>query len=360
MRVAESGKGVISGMSGSRSSASAVAIASGTWTDGASVNSYAGGSITSIPAASSGKQRYDAIVLDTSTGLVSRIAGSENTPTVSSDFLENLQPLPPELASSYQVLICVVKVTSSGIPTGYNGHYATNGVAGTIIEVLAPVSGAAIHAAPSKTNPVDADLVGLADSAASYALKNLTWSNLKATIKTYFDALYAPLTHASRHQTGGADAIKLDDLATPDDNTDLDCSTSKHGLMEKLPGTVQAFLGNGSWLTRVWDADIIFGDGSAVLEGQRATFRSPGACKITAIYIRELARISSSATFTLYIHAISADIGTAVDTFTISSVTYGSESGLSIAVSAGQMVTVVLSGISNAKQLLFSIAFEAT
>jgi len=38
--------------------------------------------------------------------------------------------------------------------------------------------------------PVDADTVPLIDSAASNVLKKLTWANIKATIKSYFDALY--------------------------------------------------------------------------------------------------------------------------------------------------------------------------
>ena len=59
---------------------------------------------------------------------------------------------------------------------------------------------------------------------------------------------YAPLTHASRHESGGADAIKLDDLATPDDNTDLDVSTSRHGLMPKLYDDGYYYLdGYGNW-----------------------------------------------------------------------------------------------------------------
>jgi hypothetical protein len=50
---------------------------------------------------------------------------------------------------------------------------------------------AATHAATSKTTPVDADELPLTDSAASYALKKLTFTNLKAFLKTYFDTLYA-------------------------------------------------------------------------------------------------------------------------------------------------------------------------
>lgn len=46
------------------------------------------------------------------------------------------------------------------------------------------------HAATGKTTPVDADELGIADSAASFVLKKLTWANLKATLKTYLDTLY--------------------------------------------------------------------------------------------------------------------------------------------------------------------------
>lgn len=57
-----------------------------------------------------------------------------------------------------------------------------------------------------------------------------------------------PKTHASSHQSGGSDAIKLDDLSAPDDNTDLDASTTKHGLLPKLANDSAKFLnGVGSW-----------------------------------------------------------------------------------------------------------------
>lgn len=51
-----------------------------------------------------------------------------------------------------------------------------------------------------------------------------------------------PGAHATSHQSGGSDPIKLDDLAAPDDNTDLNASTSAHGLLRKLPGDTVTFL----------------------------------------------------------------------------------------------------------------------
>lgn len=55
-------------------------------------------------------------------------------------------------------------------------------------QVNAIVSGTAgdiasgINGATAKTTPVDADLMCLTDSAASWVLKKLTWANLKATL----------------------------------------------------------------------------------------------------------------------------------------------------------------------------------
>ncbi len=54
--------------------------------------------------------------------------------------------------------------------------------------------------AASKTTPVDADNVFLLDSAAANNPKKLSWSNIKATIKTYFDTLYATKTELGTKQ----------------------------------------------------------------------------------------------------------------------------------------------------------------
>lgn len=50
--------------------------------------------------------------------------------------------------------------------------------------------GSSIHGATAKTTPVDADTMPLIDSAASNVLKKVTWANIKATLKSYFDTLY--------------------------------------------------------------------------------------------------------------------------------------------------------------------------
>ena len=56
--------------------------------------------------------------------------------------------------------------------------------------------------------------------------------------------------HKTKHERGGDDAIKLDDLDVPDDNTDLNASNVRHGLLPKLSGSPTTFLsGDGQWVT---------------------------------------------------------------------------------------------------------------
>lgn len=57
----------------------------------------------------------------------------------------------------------------------------------------------------------------------------------------------APTAHAATHGPLGGDALKLDDLAAPDDNTDLNATTGAHGLLPKLPGDSTFLRGDGSW-----------------------------------------------------------------------------------------------------------------
>jgi len=57
----------------------------------------------------------------------------------------------------------------------------------------------------------------------------------------------APQAHAASHQSGGGDAIKLDDLSAPDDNTDLDFSTTAHGLVPKGTNVGDFLKDDGTW-----------------------------------------------------------------------------------------------------------------
>lgn len=78
------------------------------------------------------------------------------------------------------------------------------------ITVIAP----ATHAATSKATPVDADELPLTDSAASFVLKKLTWANVKATLKTYFDTLYPSGSGTSTGTNTGDQTITLTGAVT--------------------------------------------------------------------------------------------------------------------------------------------------
>lgn len=64
----------------------------------------------------------------------------------------------------------------------------------------------------------------------------------------YQTQLRQPTRHGGTHETGGRDEIKLDALGTPDDNTNLNATTTYHGLLPKLSGSSSDVLrGNGTW-----------------------------------------------------------------------------------------------------------------
>lgn len=70
---------------------------------------------------------------------------------------------------------------------GADGAPGADGADGQDADVM-------IATADAKTEPADADTFGLIDSADSSTLKKLSWANIKATLKTYFDTLYGPKT----------------------------------------------------------------------------------------------------------------------------------------------------------------------
>lgn len=76
-------------------------------------------------------------------------------------------------------------LTHAGVNTAVSNSHASGSDAETTTTIGALINGATV-----KTTPVDADFIGLMDSAASNILKKLSWANIKATLKTYFDTLY--------------------------------------------------------------------------------------------------------------------------------------------------------------------------
>jgi len=101
--------------------------------------------------------------------------------------------------SSEEAMLCTSQV--GGVITvltrGYDGTSAVSHQPGASV-LHAPVAIDLAEAntianfavAPSKTTPIDADMVPGADSASSNATVRFTWANIKAFLKTYFDGYY--------------------------------------------------------------------------------------------------------------------------------------------------------------------------
>jgi hypothetical protein len=140
------------------------------------------------------------VSVTTANGVSGSVATSTTTPAIT---LTLGAITPTSVAASGTVTGSNLSGTNTGDQTSVSGNAGTattlatsrnidgqafNGSAD--ITVIAPGT----HAATGKATPVDADEMPLVDSAASNVLKKLTWANLKATLKTYFDTLYATVS----------------------------------------------------------------------------------------------------------------------------------------------------------------------
>lgn len=75
--------------------------------------------------------------------------------------------------------------------------------------------GPLIAATTAKVTPVDADTTIISDSAASGTQKKVTWANIKATLKTYFDSLYqAALGYTAENAANKSNSYTLSSTTT--------------------------------------------------------------------------------------------------------------------------------------------------
>lgn len=105
-----------------------------------------------------------------------------------SNIIASIDPLTNKVTLSATGDISTLAVQS--ILDDIGNYYNSIEVNGALQEI-----GASLYPSLSKTTPVDADTLLVVDSQASSIFKKLSWANIKATLKTYFDTVYFNYTH---------------------------------------------------------------------------------------------------------------------------------------------------------------------
>lgn len=140
------------------------------------------------------------------------------------------------------------RATSFGVYGGSNGTDFT-GVIGSLTVDKGIVTAASAGVQPPflDTNSL---IKGSSDASKllRFEVDGFSASTTRVLTPLNKDYTIEETAHQSKHNSGGSDALQLDNLAAPDDNTDLNASTSKHGLLPKLDNNSAHFLdGTGNW-----------------------------------------------------------------------------------------------------------------
>lgn len=111
-----------------------------------------------------------------------------------------------------------------------------------------------------KATPVDADSFGIIDSAAANVLKELTWTNVKATLKTYFDSLYNLYSHPNHTgevtSTGDGATVIASDAVTYDKMQDTSATDKLLGRSTAGAGTIEEISCTAAGRAILDDADV--------------------------------------------------------------------------------------------------------
>lgn len=184
-----------------------------------------------------------------------------------------------------------------GITSMKDGTAATD--AATVGQV-GSIYGNQIGAATAKTTPVDADYLGIYDSAAANVLRKLTWANLKATLKTYFDTLHASVSRtisAGVGMTGGGDlsANRTISMGTPGSITNSSTNSATTGTHTHALGftAAEVYAGSSASLTDYPIGTILLVRGlfltrnaaaTVYLSGSSAEFSGTGSTALTGTW----------------------------------------------------------------------------
>jgi len=146
----------------------------------------------------------------------------------------------------------------------------------------------------------DADTVGFVDASASNALAKITWANIKATIKTYFDTLYLALTGGA--MTGRLDFAAGADIASAA-TVDLTAAT---GNMPRVTGTTAT----SAWTINAGQRVSLFAVGAWPLTYHATNNPLPGGVSYTCA-AGDVVTVSKDGSSAVHVEIIKRD-GTAV------------------------------------------------
>lgn len=121
-----------------------------------------------------------------------------------------------------QVTGKLIKDSGKTIATTLGSSDSTVPTSKAVKDVTDTIVGTSINGAGAKTTPVDADTMALIDSASSNVLKKVTWANIKAVLKTYFDSIYSTFSGSYNDLT--------DTPTIPDSLTDFGISATASEL----------------------------------------------------------------------------------------------------------------------------------
>lgn len=163
---------------------------------------------------------------------------------------------------------------TSGKLAKWTGTYTQGDATNTDTEVADAVTkkhakdgDTALGAVGTKNPPIDADKAIYRDSTASDALVTSTWTQVKAFLKTYFDTIYAALSHAHAGTDITSGTIDGDRLPTMSASKKggVPATGAPSGKYLKDDGTFDAPAGTGAVATDpIWDAkgDLAVGTGA--------------------------------------------------------------------------------------------------
>jgi len=172
----------------------------------------------------------------------------------------------------------VVGITESGgqaLPIGAIADWQLLVRSGT--SVVGTTEGTRIQGAASKTTPADTDLIGIADSAASWVLKALSWANLKTALNSALS--FIPSTQKAA--ASGVASLDAGSLVVQNPTNATATKTASKIPIADTNGLLDAWITPDKSTVKLL-CYTVDGGGSVISSGLKGYFRFPFAGTINS------------------------------------------------------------------------------